>query len=262
MDGLGALNVSERAQAVAVDGGKLEIHALGRFGHQPTEPLLDPGRAAAEEVLRILDKAGIAALVDAADAGGGAALDLVQKARAGPVGEEAVGAAAQLEQLLERGERRPDGARAGERPIILPLRTAGSPVELGARKGMVLAQQDEGEAFVVAQQDIVGWPVALDQLRLEQQRFGLRVGGDDQHVAGLRDHALEPLRQPRDLGVVGHPVLQRARLADVEHVALGIEHAVDAGATGSVRSTLRIAAMPASSPARRCRGRCRWPVPR
>ena len=40
---------------------------------------------------------------------------------------------------------------------------------------MILAQQDEGEAFVVAQQHVVGRPEALDQLRLEQQRLGLGV---------------------------------------------------------------------------------------
>ena len=34
----------------------------------------------------------------------------------------------------------------------------------------------------------------------------------------------------RDLGVVGDPALQRPRLADIEHVAAGILHAVDARA--------------------------------
>jgi hypothetical protein len=101
---------------------------------------------------------------------------------------------------------------------------------LDARKGMILAQQDEGEAFVVAQQHVVGRAEALDQLRFEQQRLGLGVGGDDGHRAGLRDHPLQPLRQPRDLRVVGDPVLQRPRLADVEHVAARILHPVDAGA--------------------------------
>ena len=75
-------------------------------------------------------------------------------------------------------------------------------MELDAGKGMILAQQDEGEAFVVAQQHVVGRPVALDQLRLQQQRLGLVVGGDDLHRAGLRDHPQQPLRLPRDLGIL------------------------------------------------------------
>ncbi len=74
----------------------------------------------------------------------------------------------------------------GERAVILPLRSARAAMELDARKGMVLAQQDEGEAFVVAQQDIVGRAEALDELRLEQQRFGFAFGRDDRHRPGLR----------------------------------------------------------------------------
>ena len=77
---------------------------------------------------------------------------------------------------------------------------------------------------------LYGGPEALDQLRLEQQRLGLGPGRDDGHRPRLRDHPLQPLRQPRDLGVVGHPVLQRPRLADVEHVAARILHSVDARA--------------------------------
>jgi hypothetical protein len=172
----------------------------------------------------------IAGLIDAFDAWRRAAFDLVEQARPRAIGEEAIGAAAQKEQLLERGERGPDRAGAGERPVILPIGPPRAAMQLRARERMIFPKQDEGEAFVVAEQDIVGRPVALDQLRLEQQRLRLGVGGDDQHVAGLRDHALQPLREPRDLSVVGDPVLQRPRLANVEHVALRIEHAVYAGA--------------------------------
>jgi hypothetical protein len=52
---------------------------------------------------------------------------------------------------------------------------------LDPRKLVVLAQQDEREAFVVAQQHVVRRPKALDQLRFEQQRFGLGPGGYDGH---------------------------------------------------------------------------------
>ena len=47
---------------------------------------------------------------------------------------------------------------------------------------MILAQQDEGKAFVVAQQHVVRRAKALDQLRLEQQRLGLGPGRDDGHA--------------------------------------------------------------------------------
>jgi hypothetical protein len=41
----------------------------------------------------------------------------------------------------------------------------------------------KGKRFVVAQQHVVRRAEALDQLRFEQQRLGLGVGGDDRHRA-------------------------------------------------------------------------------
>src|SRR5690606_25240894 len=43
-------------------------------------------------------------------------------------------------------------------------------------------------------------------------------------------HPLEPRRERLHLQIVAYPVLQRPRLTDVEHVAPGIEHAIDARA--------------------------------
>ena len=54
---------------------------------------------------------------------------------------------------------------------------------------MVRAQQDEGEAFIIAQKDVVRWAIALDQLRFEQQRLCLAIGCYNGHAARLRDHA-------------------------------------------------------------------------
>ena len=51
----------------------------------------------------------------------------------------------------------------------------------------------------------------------------------DLHRDGLVHHPPQPLVQPADLGVGGDPLLQAARLADVQRVALGIEHPIDAG---------------------------------
>ena len=47
-----------------------------------------------------------------------------------------------------------------------------------------------------------------------------------------------------ELGVGGHPLLQVARLADIQRVALGIEHAVDARVAGMVASAASITAAP------------------
>jgi len=94
---------------------------------------------------------------------------------------------------------------------------------------MVGAQQDKGKALVIAQQHVERRTEPLDQLRFQQQRLGLGIGGDDLHAAGLADHPLQPPGQPGDVGVIRHPRLQAAGLADIEHLAARIEHAVDAG---------------------------------
>ena len=120
-------------------------------------------------------------------------------------------------------------AGAGKWAIVvagLPPRTA---MFHQPGKGGIVAQQDEGEAFVIPQQHIIRRPIALDQLCLQQQRLGLGVGGDDGHRAALADHALQADRQPLYLRVIGHPITQRPRLADIEHIAPCIVHAIDAG---------------------------------
>ena len=53
---------------------------------------------------------------------------------------------------------------------------------------MVGAQQDEGKAFIVTQQHVVSGAIALNQLRLQQQRLSLTIGGDDSHGPRQRNH--------------------------------------------------------------------------
>ncbi len=91
-------------------------------------------------------------------------------------------------------------------------------------------QVNEWKRFVVAQQDIVARHQPLDQIALEQQRLGLGGGNHDFEGGGLGHHPPQPVRQPGRMGIVLHPALQIARLADVHRIALAVEHAVDAGA--------------------------------
>ena len=93
MDRLAALDVGQRAQPVAIDGGQLVILRLRRVGHRLAQPRLDAGRLAGQEGLRIGDQLGIVRRLDPADAGRRAALDLVEQAGPRTVGEKAVGAA-------------------------------------------------------------------------------------------------------------------------------------------------------------------------
>ena len=230
VDRLAALDRGGGAQPVAQHRGAFEVEIGGGGGHLHLDLLLHRARLAAEELLRLGDQLGIAFLVDAPHARRAAALDLVEQARPVAPGEEAVGAAPQQEQLLQRVDRHVDRPGAGERAVVVALRAPRAAVLGDAREGVLAAQEDEGEALVVAQQHVVGRAEALDQLRFEQQRLGLRVGDHDLHPPGLADHPPQPVGEVGDLGVVGHAVLQRARLADIEHVAARIEHPVDPGA--------------------------------
>ena len=91
VDGLAALDVGQRAQTVAVNGGELEVAPLRRLGHLLAEPCLHPGRSAGEERLRVLDQLVIVLLADAAHAWRRAALDLVEQTRPRSILEIAVG---------------------------------------------------------------------------------------------------------------------------------------------------------------------------
>ena len=97
------------------------------------------------------------------------------------------------------------------------------------RRPVVGGDQDIGKRLVVAQQHVEARPQPLDQVGFEQQRLGLGRGGDELDRGGRRDHAL-------DAGVVaGRPRIgddalpDVLGLADIEHLARGIEHAIDAG---------------------------------
>ena len=98
------------------------------------------------------------------------------------------------------------------------------------RIGVVLTDHQPGIGFVVAQDDVVARPQLLDQIGFKQQRLGLRGGGDDLQPAGFEHHAAQPFRQARGLSVAGDAFADGTRLADIERVAPGIEHTIDARA--------------------------------
>ena len=98
------------------------------------------------------------------------------------------------------------------------------------RRPVVAGDQDIGKRFVVAQLHVEARPQLLDQIGFQQQRFGLGRGRDDLDRHGCGDHAQDARRQRRvDAGVGRKALADVLRLADIEHVAGGIEHAVDAG---------------------------------
>ena len=154
------------------------------------------------------------------------------------------------------------------------------------RRPVIGRDQDIGERLVVAQQHVEARAQALDQVGFEQQRLGLGLGGDEfqRHRAG--DHARDARVVGRRPRVVGDALLDVLGLADIEHLAFGVDHAVDAGpgwrvldgarnrgAAGGERAgtaplPVRARAARALAPRRRaarlsdrCRSWCRsWPI--
>jgi hypothetical protein len=143
--------------------------------------------------------------------------------------EHRVRAGADEERALERGDRAVHRLGRRKRPVIVARTIARAAVLHDLRRRVVLGDEDVGERLVVPHQDVEAWAQPLDQIGLEQQSLGLGRGGDEFEPGGRRDH-------PLDAGVVaGRPRISDdaladvLRLADVEHLAGAIEHAIDAG---------------------------------
>ena len=100
------------------------------------------------------------------------------------------------------------------------------------RDRVVAGDEDEGEGLVVPEHHVEAGLEPLDEVRLEQQRLDLGRGGDELHARGVRDHAGNSVVVPGTPRVALHALLEVPRLAHIEHLAVRIEHAVDAGTRG------------------------------
>ena len=186
-----------------------------------------------QEQPRLLHVLKIAFIPDQANAGRGAALDLVEQARTGPVVENAVLAGAQPEHFLKQLHAFPHRAGIGERPKI-PVLLVGRAAKIPQPRVAVAAQHNVGIGFVVAEQNVVARRQRLDQVVFQQQRlaFGARDGGLD--LDDLRHHQPGARRQRGFLEVGGNPLPEIARLADVDHLAARVKHAVHPRKMGQI----------------------------
>ncbi len=230
IDALLALDRRQRADPVAQPRRLLEFKPGGGLAHLVRESLADRAAAAGKEVAGLADQFGIVVERDLAGARAGAALDLIEQAGPGAVLVEAVRAGAQQERALQRVEGAEDRPGAGEGTEIVARRVARAAMLDQPRGRMPGADEDIGEALVVAQRHVVAGLQLLDEIGLEQQRLGVRLGGDENHRARLGDHARDAARLAFGRGVGGDALLDRARLADVEHLALRPDHPIDARA--------------------------------
>ena len=176
--------VPDREEPVPVARRLLEALVRRRLAHPLLELALDRLRVAREEADHALDDLAVVLLRDRPDARREAAVDVEVEARdagvaararplAGPEAEDAVQDVERLAHLL-RVRVRPevDGAAA------VPLAR-----EHDARVLVRERHRDVRERLVVAQPDVEGRPVALDEVLLEVERLRLGARDDDLDVA-------------------------------------------------------------------------------
>src|SRR5699024_1633935 len=163
-----------------------------------------------------------------AHAGGAAAIDLVLETRARTVFEHRVPALPQAEEAIDLVERLTYGPRAGERAEITVRRLARAAVEADTRIIVAHLQADPGIALVVTKIDVEARSMGLDPFIFQQQGLGFGARQADFHARDLAHHEVQPGAQVAPAEIAGHPAPQIARLADIQHLAFGITHQVDA----------------------------------
>ena len=196
----------------------------------------DDVAATLQEQHGVLEIPRVVFRADEPDAGSAAPLDLVLEAWPTTILEEAVLALAQLEQFLELIQRFAHGSRVRIRAEQLRFGRARPAVESEPREPMLRVEPDVGIALVVAQHHVEAWPMLLDEVVLEHQRFDFRARDGDLDSGDAADHR-DGFRVVRaaTLEVARHAALQISRLADVDHLAPSVEHAVDARLVRQVR---------------------------
>ena len=95
------------------------------------------------------------------------------------------------------------------------------------RKRFVGRQLQVRIILVVAQQDVVFRRPLLDQIVFERQRLDHRIGDDDLEPGDFVEQGIGFRVGSMSAEVIAHPIPQRARLPDVNRVAIRVEVQVD-----------------------------------
>jgi hypothetical protein len=229
------------ADLVAKRGRSLELELPGGVGHLGAERDHQRLLPALEEQLHLGDVRPVGRPVDRLDAGTLAALDVIEQA--GPL--QGALALADVDRAGPEREQPPDEvhglvhARGGGIRAEVAAAVVGQLARpLHAREVVGQGDLDVRVALVVLEPDVEARPVALDEVRLEQQRLRDRVGERVLDVDNLVDDGADPLRvgtrrRPL-LPVAPDAIAQALRLADVQHLVPGVLHQVDARTVGQL----------------------------
>ncbi len=193
---------------------------------------------AVQEIHQPLDHLAVRLTVDRADAGAVAQLDIVVEAGArilavdlAVAGQIGKNAAHQIERLVH-GPNGRVGAKVARAVAQHPprdrhLRVIIRPMHLDIRV-----------ALIIFEADIVVRLVLLDQRVFKQQRFQLRVGGDDLDIGDVAAQALRLNRIDIVMEIRAHPAAQIDRLANIDDFAILIFVQVNARLGGQILQDL------------------------
>ena len=213
---------------------------LGGDRHVLLERLDQGLLATLQEQLDLLDVRPVVVLRDRRDARTLAALDVIQEARS-LEGAHAVldvdRAGPEREQPPDEVHRFVDARGGGVRAevaaaVVDQLARPLDPRELVAQRHL-----DVRIALVVLEPDVEPRPVALDEVGLEEEGLGDRVRLGHLDVDDPVDDAPDPVDLAGRrllLPVRAHAAAQALRLADIDDVAPGVLHEVDAGLVGQL----------------------------
>ena len=230
-----ALALEQRAhgpQAVAVDRRLLELLRLCSSRHGLLQVALDLAVAPGEKADDRVDVRPVVRLRYVVDAGRLAALDVVVEAGAAR-GAAGLGTVARpvREELAQQVECLAHALRARERAEVGPLRAVALTREVHARELLVERYADVRVRLVVAQADVEGRPVLLDEALLGEQSLGLVLGRDEVDRLDARQHLVRSACRAA-AEVRADPLADRLRLSDVERAPAGVLEQVDAGGVG------------------------------
>ena len=221
------LHAGQCGDAVAQRGRLFVLQRLGVPHHLDLQVANDLLRFTQQKALDVAHVAPIVGGADLAYAGARAAVDLVQQAGPRAVAENRVLAGAQLEQLLHQLDRLLDRPGVGIGPKVAVLAVDGT-TKVGHPRIGVVDDLQVRVALVVAEQDVVARRQRLDEVVLQQQGLGLAAHHRGLEPGDARHHLANARAVMVALQVAGHAPLEAARLADIEHLILGVDPAVHA----------------------------------
>jgi hypothetical protein len=168
IDVLMRLDLGHRADPVAVQGRRLELHGVTGFLHAPGHGPLDRAALAGEKATCLVDQFRVSLLAHITDAGRGAAFDLVLQARPGAAVEHRVRAVADQEGALQGCDRPVDRSGRGEGAEIVALAGLRSPVLDDPRPLVIAGDKYMRERLVVPHQHVVARLQPFDQIAFQQ----------------------------------------------------------------------------------------------